>query len=263
MYKTLQNRSHLFKKIIYLLIIPFFVASCAGPEVVPQYPATEKILAAVSNIVSDADMVSAIVQIDLVTPGAYYPAKAALLLKKPAYLRLELLPLMGPPDFFLAANLREMKILVPGKGEFYQGQPSGHNLSRFLPWQFDLEDMVAIFAGGYPPLNGEVSYLRFPEAGNMRIEMKARSGISQTIRIGPDGRLNKLERRDKEGNPIYIAEFDDYEESKSIAGKITISMADGTTSITVKYSDLKIEKAGDLSVFDLSIPAGFKKIIMD
>jgi hypothetical protein len=40
-------------------------------------------------------------------------------------------------------------------------------------------------------------------------------------------------------------------------------MADGITSISVKYSELKIEKAADLSVFELPVPAGVKLILLD
>ena len=246
-----------------MIIVVTLNAGCAKQVIIPHDPSTQKVLFAISNAVSETDILSAVAQIDLVTPGGYYPARAALIIKKPSYLRLELLPPMGPPDFFLATTPQEMKILLPAKGEFYQGEPTGHNLSRFLPWQFNIEDIVAIFACTYPPLTGDVAYLRYPEGNNLRIEMKVRSGIAQTVWIGPDGRLSKLERFDENGKMLYRAEFTDYEEGSSIAGKITVSMADGITSITVKYSDLKIEKAKDLSIFDLPVPAGFKKIIMD
>ena len=93
--------------------------------------------------------------------------------------------------------------------------------------------------------------------------MKVRSTIAQTVWIGSNGRLMKIVRNDDSGMLLYSAEFADYEEGSPIAGKITVSMADGVTSITVKYSDLKIEKAKDLSIFDLPVPAGFKTIIMD
>lgn len=259
----MQNKSRYFWKILFLFIIAVFSAGCASQVIVPHDSSTEKVLSAISSAVSETDILSALAQIDLVTSRGYYPARAALIIKKPSYLRLELLPPMGPPDFFLAATPAEMRILLPSKGEFYRGAPTGRNLSRFLPWQFNIEDIVAIFANTYPPLTGEIAYLRYPEGNTLRIEMKARSGISQTLRIGSDGRLSKIIRCDENGKMIYSAEFADYEEGSSIAGKITVSMADGVTSITVKYSDLKMEKAKDLSIFDLPIPDGFKTTIMD
>ena len=97
----------------------------------------------------------------------------------------------------------------------------------------------------------------------MRIEMKAQSGMSQTVWIGSDNRLSKLVRYDEKENVLYSAEFADYEEGNSIAGKITVSIAEGVTSITIKYSNLKLENAKDVSIFDLPVPAGFKTIMLD
>jgi hypothetical protein len=259
----MQNQSHLFEKILFLIIVVTLNAGCVRQVIIPLDPSTQKILFSISHAVSETDILSGVAEIDLVTSVGYYPARAVLITKKPSYLRLELLPPMGPPDFFLATTPQEMKILLPSKSEFYQGSPTGSNLSRFLPWQFNIEDIVAIFACTYPPLSGDVVYLRYEEGNNLRIEMKAQCGISQTVWIGSDGRLSKLERFDEKGNFLYRAEFADYAGGGSIAGKITVSMADGVTSITVKYSDLKIEKAKDLSIFDLPVPAGFKQIIMD
>ncbi|MGV8057180.1 MAG: hypothetical protein AB2L12_03955 [Smithellaceae bacterium] len=259
----MQNQFHLFWKIVFLIIVVTLNAACAKQVIIPHDPSTPKILFTISNAISEAHIIRAAAQIDLITPGGYYPARAALILKKPSYLRLELLPPMGPPEFFLATTPQKMRILLPTKGEFYQGEPTGYNLSRFLPWQFNIEDIVAIFANTYPPLAGDVTYLRYPEESTLRIEMKVRSGIAQTIWIGPTGRLSKLVRFDENGKLLYSAEFADYEEGSSIAGKITVNMADGVTSIIIKYSDLKIEKTQDLSIFDLPVPEGFKKIIMD
>ncbi len=257
------NHFHFFKKIIFLIIVVTLPAACAKQIIIPHDPSTQKVLFKISSTLPETDIMSAIAQIALVTSGGYYPARAALIIKKPLYLRLELLPPMGPPDFFLVVTPHEMKILLPAKGEFYQGEPNSHNLSRFLPWQFNIEDMVFIFAGTYPPLIGDVAYLRTPEENYLRIDMKAQSGISQTVWIGPAGHLSKLERFDENGKELYKAEFTDYEEGSSIAGKITVGLADGVTSITIKYSGLKIEKAKDLAVFDLPVPAGFKTIMID
>jgi hypothetical protein len=40
-------------------------------------------------------------------------------------------------------------------------------------------------------------------------------------------------------------------------------MAEGITSLSVKYSDIKIEKATDLSVFDLAVPSDIDAFPLD
>ncbi len=257
----MQKQSRLFGKIIFLIIAVISSAGCAGKTIIPDYPSTEKALFALSNAVPENEVLSGEAQIELVTPGGYYPARAILFIKKPSYLRLELIPPVGPPDFFLAATPQEMKILLPSKGEFYQGEPTGRNLSRFLPGQLNIEDVVAVLTCS-PHLTGKVDYLRHVDKNNLQIKMKSQNGVSETVWIRPDGRLEKLEHFDENGKMLYRAEFSDYAPGSFIAGKIIISK-DRITSIIIKYSDIKFEKIKNSSIFDLSVPAGFKKIILD
>ena len=104
----------------------------------------------------------------------------------------------------------------------------------------------------------DISYQSYREKNFLRIEMKAQSGCSQIIWVGENNRLLKLVRNDENGKEIYNVKYDYYETQSPIPGKITISMADGITSLSVKYSDVKIEKATDLSIFDLPVPANVK-----
>jgi hypothetical protein len=259
----MQKWLSFFRRVIFLLLSAVLCCSCISQAVLPSDLNANKALEAINAAVSGAEMLSAAARIDLVTPAGHYPAKAALIIRKPSYLRLELLPPIGPPEFFLTTTPEEMKIILPAKGEFYRGKPTGYNLSRFLPWQFNIEDIVAIFSGGYPPLMDVATYQTRAEGNVLRIEMKARSGASQRLWVGPHYRLLRFVRCDENGNEIYSGKYEDYRESDQVARKITVSMADGVTSISINYSDLKIEAATDSSIFDLPLPAGFKTFFLD
>ena len=217
--------------------------------------------AAISGAVSQDKTLSAIAQIDLLTKQGYQQVRAAIAVKKPSYLRLELLPVIGTPDFFLTATPAAMSIFIPSRGEYYRGAPTGGNLSKFLPWDFNIEDMVMIFSGMYPTLPGKDILSKSYRDGNfLRIEMKAKSGSSHIIWVGEKGRLSKYIRKDKSGKKIYSVRYEDFEPESGIAGKITIKMADGISSISVRYSDLKIETTADLSIFELIVPEGIQII---
>lgn len=258
----MQEQIFFFRKIIFCILAVILASGCARKAVIPyHYPSTEKALFLLSSAVPETETLSGVAQIELITPGGYFPARAILFVKKPSFLRLELIPPVGPPDFFLVATPQEMKILVPSKGEFYQGEPTGLNLSRFLPGQLNIEDIVSILTCS-PHLTGKVNYVRYVDEKNLRIKMTNQSKMSQIVWISPDGRLEKLEHFDKNGKMLYRAEFSDYSQGGHIAGKIAISK-DRLTSIIIKYSDIKFEKMKDLSIFNLSIPHGFKKIILD
>jgi hypothetical protein len=151
---------------------------------------------------------------------------------------------------------------LPSKAEFYRGAPTGRNLSRFLPWQFDIEDIIAILAGTLPVLHDAIATSSHEEDGILRIETKDRSGISQIVRINPQGRPIKLARSDETGKELYNARFEDYERDNLPARKITVNMSNGD-SLTVQYSDVKNQKVIDLSVFDLPVPEGFRTITLE
>jgi hypothetical protein len=250
--------------ITLLSLLVVLASGCVRQIVIYPDSPSEKILAAISSAVAEDDILSTTAQIDIVTLYGYHPVKAALIIKKPSYLRFELLPVIGTPDFFLTASPEKMNIFIPSKGEFYYGKPTQANLAKFLPWQFNIEDIVMIFVGTYPSLKEKIiSYQSYHENNFLRIEMKAPSGCSQIIWVGENNRLRKLVRNDKYGKEIYNVKYDHYEPQSLIAGEISISMADGITSLSIKYSDIKIEKASDLSIFDLPIPDNVKVIMLD
>ena len=254
----------LVPRIMFLLLLSGLICGCLQRTITNSDVPSEKQLAAISGAVTQDKTLSALAQIDLVTKQGYQPVMLALVIKKPSYLRLELLPVIGTPDFLLAATPAAMSIFIPSRGEYYRGKPTSSNLAKFLPWDFNIEDMVMIFSGTYPSLpEKEVSSQSYREGNFLRIETKAKSGISQTIWIGEKNRLSKYIRNDEFGKEIYQVQYEDYEQESIISGKITIKMADGITSISVKYSGLKIETSEELSIFELPAPEGIKIIFLD
>jgi hypothetical protein len=257
-------RQLIFGEIITLLLLAAMLGGCVKQQIIPPDAVTERILAAVSNTIQENQLFCAIAEIDIVSSQGNYPLKAVVIARKPAYLRLELLPVIGTPDFILTTNLQEMKILLPSKNELYQGKPTDVNLAHFLPWKSGINEIVMILLGSYPLLSGEpVSYQSSRAEKIMQIEMKSPMGSSQMLTVDEEKHLVKVVRYNELGREFYTVRYEDYDTGRPIAGKISVSMADGTTSITVKYSDLKVEKATDLSIFDILLPAGYKTIIMD
>ena len=218
---------------------------------------------AMTPAISADERIVATAHIDVVSPQGHYPVRAALILQKPSYLRLELLPVIGTPDFFLTATPSEMKIFIPSRGEFYSGKPSARNMAHFLPWSIGVEDMVMIFSGSYPPLAGtRLFYESYPDDHLFCVNMKSDAGDSQLLWFTKEGMLAKLIRKSMDGREIYSALYEDYEPGGRLAGKITLLMADAYTSVSVRYADVHIEMSKDKSVFDLPVPPGGKIIQM-
>lgn len=246
-----------------ILLLSVLVGGCAGKSVVEN------------NLLSNYSETSckteefgcAIVgtaQIDLVLASGHYPLRAALILQKPAYLRLEILPLIGTPDFILTATQDEMVVYIPSQNEFYRGKPSAGNLRRFFPWPLTIEEMVMILSGSYPDLSREnVLYKSFPEDDLLRVEMTSPSGDSQIVWMDKNNRPSRLSRRDPKGHEIYQARYENYQNRHSLAESITIRMADQITTLTVQFTGMTLEKTADPAVFELPVVAGAKLIQLD
>ncbi len=259
----MRNIFYLMRPVIIILFLALFIDGCVQRNIVQDDYDAQKMLVSIFGAV-DENRVSTLAQIDLVTPNGHHTAKAAMIMKRSSYLRLEIFSPIGPPDFFLTASPDEMRILIPSRGEFYLGKPTSDNLTRFLPWQFNIEDMVMIFTGSYPKhKDRNVSYQSYPDGNTLCIEIRTPSGNSQIIVVGKDGNLQKFIQNDEDGKEMYHVKYEDYKPQSPVAGKITINMADGVSSICVKYYDIKIEKVTDMSIFKLPVPTGMKSIILN
>jgi len=243
-----------------LAILCLVVCGCAGKEGLVPDVSFQQPPVLIQDI-RENERITATANIDVVSAQGHYPVKAALILQKPSYLRFELLPVIGTPDLFLTATPSEMKIFVPSRGEFYSGKPTARNVEHFLPWALGIEDMVMIFSGAYPMLSGnKVSYENSREDDLPMVSMISISGESQVVRFTKEGRISRLIRRGVDGKELYSAFYEDYPPGARLAGKITVRMADDLTTISVRYSDVRIETASDRSVFELTAPAGCKII---
>jgi hypothetical protein len=258
------TRPVFFPAIIFLLWVSLLAGGCVQQTAVyPDLP-SQKNHRTDSGTLDNDDIFSAVAQIDLVTNNGRYPVRAALMIMRPSYLRLELLPVIGTPDFMLAASPEKMSIFIPSQGKFYYGQPTAANLGKFLPWKFNIEDIVMIFSGAYPSFKeNNISYQSYREENILRMEMKAPSGSSQMIWMGEDNKLHKLVRRDETGKEVYTVRYLYDATGGSFPETIKISMADGITSLSIKYSDVKVEKSNDLSIFNLSLPDNVKAIRLE
>ena len=248
---------------ILFVLMSLLICGCAGKLFVGTPPPAGS-SESMNRSIEKKDRLIALAHMDLHTAQGHYPVRAALVLQRPSYLRLEILPVIGTPDFYLTASPDRMSIFIPSRAEFYSGNPSGENLARFLPWALSIEEIVMILSSARSPFDDQnVANDRYQEGNLIRVELKKPPGHSQTVWMEKNGRVAKLVRYDSDGKEIYQVRYADYMEDSPLAKSIRIQWADSPISVSVKYSDLKVEQATDLSVFELTAPAGIKTIQLD
>lgn len=266
-FKSLSQEKRWFFRFCCLLML-FFCALPAGCaktfSALPADASRQTLPETPIKSMDETDRIIAVAQIRVNSAQGAYPLRAALILQRPSWLRLEILPLIGASDLFLTATPDKIQILIPSQGQLYSGAPTSKNLSRFIPWNYPVEDLVSIFTGVCPRLTGENIFLVRREENNLlRLEMLDSLGEHQLVWMEKNGRLKKIIRKDSDLKDVYQVDFDDYALEGPVAGRITIQMFQQKTDLLLQYSDIRLEKATDMSVFEMPVAQEIKIIELD
>jgi hypothetical protein len=200
------------------------------------------------------------------TKEGTYPLNLAILLKRPASIRVEAIPLFGPPAFFLSVRDGTLKVFLNETGAFYMGRATPDNVGRYLPLKMGPEDLIALLTGTCFASPGPDTLLQgYPEGDHYRIDLveplKHRSLWVRTT----DGFLENLEVY-AEQQRLYRVRFEEplHMEGAMLPQKITFS-SDGIDgiSVSIRYRDIQLLKGVDPELFDLEAPPGVEPIHLD
>jgi len=198
--------------------------------------------------------------------GGTYPLKLAVLLKKPASLRVEAIPLFGPPAFFLSVRDRTLRVFLAETRAFYIGRATPDNVARYLPLKMGPEDLIAVLTGTCyaPPGPGTLLQGR-PEGDHYRIDLvEPLKRRSLWVRM-TDGFLERLEVYGEQQR-LYRAHFEEplRVEGMVLPQKITI-VSEGIDgiSVSIRYADIQFLKDIDPETFDLKTPPGVEPVYLD
>jgi outer membrane lipoprotein-sorting protein len=240
---------------LIFLCLPSLSCVVKKPAVQPDSVSYANFPASFFDPLDKEDVLTALAEITVITRHVSYPAKVALMMKRPSYIRMERIPIIGVSDFLLTATPDTMNIFIPSQGVLYRGKPTRDNLKKFLPWSIPVEDMVMIFTGTCPFGQDRVVRCQNFQDGTDRCgEMKAPSGQFQTICINDRNQLSRFVRKDLTGDELYRVKYVYTEDAGHFPQQIIIQMGDGSTSLSIKYSDVSIDQSADLSAFNLVVP---------
>ncbi|OPY91109.1 MAG: hypothetical protein A4E72_00267 [Syntrophus sp. PtaU1.Bin208] len=211
----------------------------------------------------------ALARIDIATPSGRYPLKVAILLQYPDRLRLESLPLFGPPDFYLTFEKGTLKVLLPQEGKYYRGTPSQTELAAFLPflsYRFQLTDMMAILRGTVPRIPDQgVTLKGFQEGKYNRLEVYRRGEKIQAFWLEQGSNaLVQATRWGQDGELHYKARFSDhgsFKEAAELPAKISVAIGDSNpVTLSLNFTDLQILEGIPEASFLLELPDGMEPV---
>lgn len=255
--------------LFWIVGLGLVLSGCAGhtpSQPLTFYDSPESALRALAATSPGAQAVTATTRIAITRPGERYPLKVAVMMQRPAFLRVESIPLMGPPDFYLSIAEGELRVFLPGKGSFYTGRATPGNLSRFLSVSLPAADVVSLLMG-VPPDNGEKmqSLGGEREEGLYRVDQYLSGRRMRSLWIDPEaGRLIRLRRFTAEGTAAYTADFADHVRIGEglLPQQLTIREEEASAVLTVRHADLR-PIAVDPGSFPLPLPDGISPIPLD
>jgi hypothetical protein len=245
------------------------VCGCAtAPRMTDRmdFHSPEAALKHIAERIPDDVALQALASIQMTTRKGRYPLKLALLLKKPASLRVEAIPLFGPPAFFLSVHDQTLKVFLTETRAFYIGRATLDNVARYLPLRMDPEEMVAVLMGTGPPPCGQNTFLQARTEGeHYRIDTGGPLKRQSLWLRMTDGFLERLEvYQDQEVS--YTARFEEplRVEGSVLPQKTTIVFGgeDGAT-FSIRFADIRFLKQPDPAIFDLKAPPGIKPAYLD
>lgn len=255
--------------LIWIAAFGLVLSGCAGrrpPALQTSYHSPEAALRALAASAPADQAFTATARIEINHQGERYTLKIAIMMKRPAFLRVESIPLLGPPDFFLSVAIDELRVYLPGKNAFYTGRAVPQNISRFFPIFMPAADMISLLVGMAPDNREESPVLRGEqEEMYYRVDGYASDRRTRSLWIDPSGnRLVRIRTFAEEGeNVVYEATFAEH----ALVGeglmpqRLTIT-GDGMAALSLRYTDLR-PIAADPESFPLLLPEGIIPILLD
>jgi hypothetical protein len=250
------------------LLLLAFCGCAAVPPVKEQldFLTPDAALKHITAQIPDDVALQATANMHMTIRGERYPLKLAVVAKKPAFLRIEAIPLIGPPVFFLSIRNQTLKVFLSGNRTFYIGRATSDNVQRYVPFRMHPEEMVAVLMGTVPALYGQTTSVTGGHEGDhYRINIR---GIEQRqslwVRMA-DGFLEQMEVQHNQGSS-YRVRFEDplRIEGSMLPQKATLAFEgqDGSV-LSIRFTDIRILKQFDPGIFDLTVPPDITPVYLD
>jgi len=261
---------HCIPMLLWIAAFALVLSGCAGRRptaLQARYPSPEAALRALAVSTSADQTFTATARIEINHQGERYPMKIAVMMRRPASLRVESIPLLGPPDFFLSVANDELRVYLPGRSAFYTGRAVPQNIARFLPIFMPVDETISLLMG-IAPDNREKSptLLGEQEERYYRVDEYAANRRTRSLWIDPaDNRLVRIRTFAGGETVVYEAAFAEHILVGGGEGfmpqRLTIT-GDGMAALSLRYTDLRAITA-DPESFPLPFPEGIAPIRLD
>ncbi|MBN1545316.1 MAG: hypothetical protein JW902_01505 [Syntrophaceae bacterium] len=247
----------------FLLATVLILGGCsAGKSVVKDHKITflspQAVLQTIDPVIGKEPAFKFTAKVSAISPSAKLIFKLAIITQAPDRLRIESIPVFGPPDFFFASQDGWFQIYLPASRDFFVGAATPDNLSRALPvsLSWPARRWVTVLQGR-PDIPQNCRNIKGKMEGAFyRLDVSIENaGIDRYWINTKNGCLERIEYTGMDGLTSKI----DYSSFKEVKGRnlplsINIDAGDGT-KILIMNDTPEVMKQSEENRFALLPPA--------
>jgi hypothetical protein len=184
-------------------------------------------------------------------------------LSRPGLLHFETFDFFNRPVAALTANQERFGLYQTEGNAWYEGPSSPQNISRFLPVVLPSEELVAVMLGQAPLIPPERMTLALDRDEGVYVLTLHRGAATQVLQVHT--KHHRVVRSEVRGVPAYDLAFENFEQSDAFVfpKKVKLMVPRAKTELEVRYTDVTLNAAPDLTLFELTPPEGAKVVPVD
>lgn len=182
----------------------------------------------------------------------------------PALVHLEQLDFFGRPQGVLITDGDRFGLYTSQDGgRYYRGPASPANLGRFLPLLMPPGELAALMLGRVPRIPADSLQMRFDDALQLLVLEMIRGEVRQTLHVQPPS--YRVVRSTVENLDAYELEYGDLsvEGGLTVPKRLLLDAKSANTSLELKWNEVAVNQAPDLTLFELEPPEGVPVVEVD
>ncbi len=185
-------------------------------------------------------------------------------LSRPGLLHFESFDFFNRPVAALTANRERFGLYQTEGNAWYEGPASPQNISRFLPVVLPSEELVAVMLGQTPLIPAaERKTLSLDRDEGVYVLTLHRGRVTQVLQVHT--KHHRVVRSEVRGVQAYDLAFENFDQGDALVfpKKVKLMVPQAKTELEVRYTDVTLNAAPDLTLFELTAPEGAKVVPVD
>lgn len=206
--------------------------------------------------------VQGLAKVKVHTPEKSLNGTQVILAEKPNRLRAETLSPFGSPLLLLAADGKNLGVLLPSRNIFYTGEATPANLGRFVRIPLRLTDLISVLLY-QPPMIDTLSEEAFELQDGGWLLVRYSSPRRQELIFNHARQLVEVSYYDRDELFLKINYGQFSEEGGRFPHLFGIELPEAKTTARLEFSDLEINGELRPGIFQLKPPEGATIVSLD